>query len=189
MFFKKKIKEKDMINELKNNSEDALVQLYNDNYTSIRNLVFKNSGKEIDVEDVLQEAVVVVWQNVKKTDFVLTAKLSTYLYSVARFIWLKKLKKTDKLDSWNENLSENSFFEFSSFASSENKEIILGKIDKLDSVCKQLLVSFYFYEKDMNKIASEMGFANSNVAKSKKYQCFKKLQESVLSSYSKSDFF
>lgn len=189
MFFKKKIKEKDMVSELKNNSEDALVQLYNDNYTSVRNLVFKNSGKEKDVEDVLQEAVVVVWQKVKKTDFVLTSKISTYLYSIARFIWLKKLKKTDKLDGYNENLSYNSFFDITSIASNENKEIILNKIDKLDSVCKQILVSFYFYERDMNEIAKEMGFANSNVAKSKKYQCFKKLQESVLSSYSKSDFF
>ena len=38
-------------------------------------------------------------------------------------------------------------------------------------------------------IAEKMGFANTDTVKSKKYQCFKKLQSMVKDNYSKEDFF
>jgi predicted DNA-binding protein YlxM (UPF0122 family) len=45
--------------------------------------------------------------------------------------------------------------------------------------CKKVLELYYFKDLDMKTIAEEMGYKNADVAKKKKYECFKKLAEMV----------
>jgi DNA-directed RNA polymerase specialized sigma24 family protein len=49
-------------------------------------------------------------------------------------------------------------------------------LTKLGEPCKTLLILFYWEEASMEQIASRLGFANAETAKSKKYQCKKALQ-------------
>jgi DNA-directed RNA polymerase specialized sigma subunit len=68
-------------------------------------------------------------------------------------------------------------------------QVIKEYVKKLDETCRQLLSYFYFDELDNKVIAEKMGFANTDVVKSKKYQCFKKLEKDVRTHYNKEDFF
>lgn len=60
----------------------------------------------------------------------------------------------------------------------ENLKIICQKaINSLGDQCKKLLNMFHFDGLNMTEIAEVMGFASSNVAKTMKSRCFKKLVE------------
>jgi len=48
---------------------------------------------------------------------------------------------------------------------------------------------FYFDGFDMKTIAEANGFANTDVAKSKKHQCMKQLEAIIRKSYNPSDFY
>jgi len=50
-------------------------------------------------------------------------------------------------------------------------------LDRLGEPCRTLLILFYWEEASMEEIASRLGFANAETAKSKKYQCKKALEQ------------
>lgn len=188
MLFRKKLNDTALIKALKNNSEDALAQLYRDNYTSIRNYVMQNNGRPEDAEDVLQEAVIALWKIVLKPEFVLNAKLSTLVFAIAKNMWLKKLRK-DVRTQFDSELVENIVSSYEPDLLNEKKTIALQLLNSLEEGCKDILTRFYFYQQTTEVIAKEMGFANTDVVKSRKYQCFKKLQSLAFSRYNKQDFF
>jgi RNA polymerase sigma factor (sigma-70 family) len=60
---------------------------------------------------------------------------------------------------------------------SEEASMIGDAVRRLGEPCRTLLVLFYWEEASMEEIASRLGLANAETAKSKKYQCKKALQE------------
>jgi DNA-directed RNA polymerase specialized sigma24 family protein len=58
----------------------------------------------------------------------------------------------------------------------EEAAIIVRALHHLGEPCRKLLVLFYWEEYSMDEIASQLGFANAETAKSKKYQCKKALE-------------
>ncbi len=187
MFGKKKFSDEAIIVEIRKGNQEALVFLYEDNYTTVRNYILKNNGNPDDVEDVLQEAVIVVWQNVQKTDFTLSARFSTYIYSIVRNLWLKNINKNKRMDALDEVHTSTIASEIKNGEKIDMK-LVRSYVDKLNDTCRTLLQLFYFDGLDMTKIAEKMQFANADTAKSKKYQCFKKLEEMIKSDFKINDF-
>lgn len=162
--------------------------MYKQNIAMVKNFIRKNSGTEEDVPDLMQDTVIAVWQNANKPGFVLTVKLSTYIMSIAKNLWYKQLRKKGRMSRLDDFPHED--------VAIENKpgfqmdmHVIQDFVKRLDETCMQLLSMFYFDELDNKVIAEKMGFANTDVVKSKKYQCFKKLEKDIKSHYNKEDFF
>lgn len=179
--------EKKLLARLQAGDQDALVELYHANFNMVKSYVAKNNGVVEDAEDLLQDALVVFWQNCRKPGFELTSKISTYLMAVCKNLWLKQLSKTGRM--MGEELIKPQML---SESHDEGRSMDLKKIhDALDEVgdtCKNLLVMFYFDGFDMDTIAKTLHFNNADTAKAKKYQCFKKLEEIVKKRYQMSDF-
>ena len=186
MFGKRKWSDDELVKAIKSGDQQALVQLYEANYGSVRNLVLKNNGGGEDVEDVLQEAVITFWQNAGKTDFQLTAKISTYIYAIAKNVWLKSLNKGKRLEPMQEH-HENRAVASDNYSGIDNK-LVRNYLNQLGDTCRTLLMLFYFDGLDMTAIAERLNFANADTAKAKKYQCFKRLESLVKSHHHKSDF-
>ena len=55
----------------------------------------------------------------------------------------------------------------------EQASTVKQALDAINPVCRELLILFYFEERNFKDIARILGFANSDVAKAKKYQCKK----------------
>ena len=79
-----------------NNSEDALNRLYIGYFPMVLQFILNNNGDEDDAKDVYQEAIIVLYNKIKGGNFELSSKLKTYIYSVCRRIWLKKLSQASK---------------------------------------------------------------------------------------------
>lgn len=182
----KKMNDEQLVAAIKNGSKQALAQLYKDSYMSIRGYILKNSGNSYDAEDIVQDAVIVIWEKIHHNQLELKAKLSTLVFAISRNLWLKRLNKLGKQTVMDGIISENLTVKDDAFAT-ENRQIVMQMMENLGANCKDILTFFYFDALDMNTIAQKLNYNNADTAKAKKYQCFKQLQQLVLNTYHKKD--
>ena len=67
--------------------------IYEKYFYQISAFIKKNSGSDEDAQDVYQDAILVIYQKLAKENLIIDSSFNTYLYSVCRLIWLKKLEK------------------------------------------------------------------------------------------------
>jgi RNA polymerase sigma factor (sigma-70 family) len=137
------------------------------------------SATSEQAKDAFQEAILDFHQNVihgKLTE--LSSSLKTYLFQIGKHKLLNILKK-DRRMTYNDALHMINHGEVDIFMEEENKaytqEQISRAIEQLPEDCQKVLNLFYFKEYDMETIAREMNYKNSDTAKSKKSVCMKKL--------------
>ena len=170
---------------IRRGDEEALVRLYRSNRKAIEAFVAKNNGSHDDAEDLLQEALVILWERVRAGRFEYNAKLNTFLYATVKNIWLRRLARQRREIPSTGDLPQMANQDPSileELIESEQAKLIQDALNKLGEPCRKLLLLFYWEELSMEEIAQEMGFANAKTVKSKKYQC-KKALEKLLKEY------
>lgn len=158
--------------------DKALERLYIQNFPVIKNLINKNSGNDEDAADIFQNTMVAFYKKVRTADFELNCSIQTYLYSIARNLWLDQLRAQKKQQQLVTNLKavEVNVEYFNQADTDDRVALIIKLMDQLGENCKKLLGLYYFDRLRMKKIAVEMGYANEQVAKNKKARCMKKLK-------------
>lgn len=171
-----------VIERIRKGDEKALVDLYHSNIAMVRKYVLDNSGRPEDAEDMLQDALIVLWENVCHKNFDLTSKISTYVYSVVRNKWLREInkRKLGKVSELNDTFADDEPIDaLKSVIRSEEFKVILRSIERLGPTCRKVLTMFYLEERGMEDIARALHFSNTDVAKAKKWQCKKELEALV----------
>ena len=171
-----------LLDALRNSDEEALAELFRQNRRPITSLVTRNQGSEDDAEDVLQEAVVVLWQRVRSGSFEYQSKLSTFIYATAKNIWFRRLaRQRRELPAAEETLDMASSDANPLEEMEENERVMAVQkaMGQIGNPCRDLLLFFYWEERSMEEIAVKLGFANADTVKSKKYQCKKSLEHLV----------
>lgn len=154
----------------------ALKHLYKTYYPSIQTLILKNKGDDTDAEDVFQEALVVLYHHIKEKRFRGNAAVKTYLYAIARNIWLKELRKRSYQLSIE--IDTEAYTELEDGVEMENeKKIHLLKtlINKLGKGCQEILIDYYYAKCSMKEIMVKLGLGSEQAAKNKKYRCMQQL--------------
>ena len=163
-----------------NNSEEALNKLYAGYYPMVLQFILNNNGDEDDAKDVYQEAIIVLYNKIKSGNFELSSKLKTYLYSVSRRIWLKKLaqlsKKTSNIADFEDVLIVEEDIE-----QHEQKDMQFDKmkisLESLGEPCKTIIEDFYIHNLSMQDICEKFGYTNADNAKTQKYKCLQRLKK------------
>ncbi len=170
-----------LINAIGNGDDSALAYLYDKNIRMIMKYILQNNGTGSDAAELLQDALVVLWEKILRENFVLTSKLSTFLFGIVRNKWLRELSRRKKLTSLDElNHNPDEFSDITEkIENDELMEIVKKCMGELSDLCKNILVKFYFEEKSMLEISQSLNLANEDVAKSKKYQCKKELERLI----------
>ncbi|MEY3499413.1 MAG: hypothetical protein RL308_1082 [Bacteroidota bacterium] len=153
------------------------------------------SGKisDYELEDVFQDANIILYEKIVKGDFVLTATFQTYLNSVCRFQLLNTLEKskltTDYEDNSDDDDDENPNGYHSSITDSLDAvdhsnepqflaiETALVKMKDAGGHCYELLTLFWYHKKSMNELTTEFGYNNSDTTKNQKARCQKRLEK------------
>lgn len=177
-----------IVNRIKHGDREVLVELYKQNEAMIMKYIREQKGRPEDAEDLLQDALVVLWQNARKSDFTLSVKPSTYIYAVVKNLWLKGADKRNRMDS-EDKIPVDVPSGFNPSDSEMDFSIVRSMLNKMGETCRQVLLMFYFDGFDMQTIAQANNFANADVAKAKKHQCMKELERMVVSTYSSTDFY
>jgi RNA polymerase sigma factor (sigma-70 family) len=172
--------EQELLQRLVNNDTEATTLIYKENYPIIHSLVINNSGDVDEAKDVFQEAMIVLFEKAKLPDFVLQCKISTYLYSVARRIWLKKLQSNTNKNTIADHIEETVAVE-DDLEDHENHNLQLERMHtalaKIGEPCKGLLEAYYFNKQPMQDIANQFGYTNADNAKNQKYKCLIRLKK------------
>jgi len=169
-----------LIERIRRGDEEALAEIYRSARKMIVAFVRKNSGSEGDAEDLLQEALVILWERVRAGTYEPSAKVTTFLYGIVHNLWLRQLarlrrERPAEIDAESNASDDPSALE--RLIESEEAKNLADALRKLGEPCHRLLLLYYYEERSMEEIARELGFANADTAKSKKYQCKKALEK------------
>lgn len=169
------------IDGLRNGNDELLRALYKKYYHVVLKFIVNNSGTEEAARDIYQETVIVLYETVRKKEFVLNCQLQTYIYSVAKRLWLKQLKKNGKTFLFKED-DENEVADVTSDMNAHyEKEKEIEKMNKslaeLGEPCATLISDFYVRRMNMDEIAEKFGYTNADNAKNQKYKCLQRLRK------------
>jgi RNA polymerase sigma factor (sigma-70 family) len=172
-------------------SEDSvsIEQLYKQHYNMVQSMVITNGGSKDDAADLFQETVIVLFEKVKAGNFELTSLLKTFIYSVSRRLWLKRLQQQQRFsqpDALEDIVPVED--EIEQHLKLQNDFAIMEtSMGKVGEPCKSLLQAYYLQKKDMNTIAAEFGYTNADNAKTQKYKCLVRLKKLFFAQYKNTD--
>jgi RNA polymerase sigma factor (sigma-70 family) len=89
----KSISDELLLNRLRAEENASFELLYAFYFPAIAAFVVQNRGSHADAEDIFQEAVMVLLEKVRQPNFELTSSLKTYLFAIAKYTWLKRLRE------------------------------------------------------------------------------------------------
>ncbi len=163
-----------------NNSQDILEKLYKGYFPMILQLVLTNSGDEDDAKDVFQESIIVLYNKVKRGNFELNSKLKTFIYSVCRRIWLKKLstksRSAGRIEDFEDVVQVEDDLEQREEQDNKFKQMEQS-LSNLGEPCKTIIEDFYIRNKTMQDICEKFGYTNADNAKNQKYKCLQRLKK------------
>ena len=166
--------------------KNAIESIYKSNFTMIQNLIINNKGTLNDAEDIFQEAMIVLYQKSIDKEFQLNCQLKTYLYSVSKRLWLKKLQSLQRFGIQADDVED--FISVESDLQKHQQEqnqfsIMENAMERIGEPCKSLLEAYYIHRKQMQEIANQFNYTNADNAKTQKYKCLVRLKKLFFAEY------
>ena len=163
---------------LRRNDPATVRTLYAKHFQAVRQYVVQNSGTGSDAQDVFQEAITVLWLNVKEGRFQVGAENDPggFLFRVAKNKWLDHVRSASHKHMKVVHDERTNDAQAEVADDIEERIVRLrGVYDKLDDKCRTVLDRFYFERKDLATIAAEMGVEEESI-RTIKYRCMMKLR-------------
>jgi RNA polymerase sigma factor (sigma-70 family) len=165
---------------IRNEDESALSYLYKHHFPMILHFVQNNNGSDDEAKDIYQEAVIIFYEKIRDGGLELNCQIKTYLYSVCRRLWLKRLALKNRFAGV---VSESdTFVEVEEdVAAADEREEKFNKMGEalglLGEPCKTLLEDFYIQDLSMQTITEKLGYTNADNTKNQKYKCLMRLKK------------
>lgn len=175
--------EDELLKALRQGAAPAFEMLYRQYFRMVAKQTADAGLGSADAEDLFQEVLVVLVRKIKEPEFQLTAKLSTYLFAIARNLILKKASpkaefSTGEIAAFQTDAPP-AANELEDREQRENQlNVVVGYLEALEDDCQQLLKLSFFEKYSQAEIAEKMGYADSFV-KVKKHRCLEYLRKQV----------
>jgi RNA polymerase sigma factor (sigma-70 family) len=172
--------EQQLLEGLALNDRKAIETIYKQHYNMVQALILNNSGYSDDARDIFQEAMIVLYEKVKSGSFELNCQLKTYLYSVCRRLWLKRLSQSQRNSAEVEGLQDTVPVDEEIEKHEQRNldfQIMEQSMNSLGEPCRSLLKAYYLETKSMVEIAADFGYTNADNAKNQKYKCLMRLKK------------
>jgi RNA polymerase sigma factor (sigma-70 family) len=178
--------EQALLKGLANNDSRAIETIYKDNFNTIQAFILNNNGSYDDARDIFQEAMIALYEKAQSESFVLTCQIKTYVYSICRRLWLKRLQQLGKYTNQVDSLEETIPVE-EDLDNHEKRNAAFAIMDRamnsLGEPCKSLLEGYYLKKLGMQELADEFGYTNADNAKNQKYKCLMRLKKLFFAQY------
>lgn len=170
-----------LLEKLKSESNSSFELLYQRCFPAVSAYIQQNNGTSQDAEDIFQEAVIVLLRRIREPSFVLISSLNTYMYAIAKNLWLKNLRDNKSICIRNENIS--TLYED---LVNDNSELMLQNLQeskvenwlsKITKHCRRILKALFFDKVPMILLMPIMGWKNKHTASNQKYKCLQQLRK------------
>ena len=179
----KKYAETQILEGIVKNNSPVLNFIYANYYPAIESFVMHHNGSVEQAEDVFQEGLIVIYRKLKNEDLYLSCKVSTYLYSVCKRIWIQERKKRfiqqEKLKEHPMTLEDSGAIE-NPIDHQILKELIQKHLATMSPDCQKIL-KLTFNDCTVEEIRKEMNYNSLNHAIDRKYRCKKGLIKKIIS--------
>ncbi len=176
------MKDKEILELLRKNDKQVIAALYK-SYPPVERFVRRYGGNAEDARDVFQDSLIVLFQNVRKSDFELTCSVGYYIQQVCKYMWKDKLKvknRTISMTDFQQLESEISDNQIQEKEIKENRFYVLEKaIRRLGGKCQEVLNFYYIQKLSMKAIAEKLGYGSVATAKTRKYKCLAQLRKII----------
>ncbi|EGV44083.1 sigma-70 family RNA polymerase sigma factor [Bizionia argentinensis JUB59] len=182
------VQENITVEDLKEGSDLLFKRIYEDNRDKFINFARKYRLSEDDTIDVYQDAYIIFYNNVMQGKVeVFTSSISTYLFSIGKYLIFDKMKKNNKTINPDFDLSlirERDTLVDASFDLDQDEltteQVLLKKhFSTLGKKCQELLTLFYYRGYTIKDIILASDYTSENVVKSAKSRCMKTLKERI----------
>lgn len=180
------IDEKELLTGLATSDKKAVETIYQENFNMVQALIINNNGSADDAKDIFQEAMVVLYEKVRSGSFELNCQIRTFVYSVSRRLWLKRLQQQNRYSDPGDSMESVVAVEEDLEAHEQRNaefEMMEKAINNLGEPCKSLLEAYYLQKQNMQVIASRFGYTNADNAKNQKYKCLVRLKKIFFTHY------
>lgn len=171
-----------IINGLLENNSFIIRAIYEKNAPKVINYVCQNNGNKDAAEDLIQEVLIIIYNQAKHKGLQLSCPFDAYFFLLCKRRWLNELKKTaasgvtihediaSKSEEWIEEVIETDKF-------AEQEHLFRSMFDNLGEACKSLL-KLAFQIKSMEEVAEKLGLTYA-YARKKKSLCIGKLTQMI----------
>jgi RNA polymerase sigma factor (sigma-70 family) len=161
-------------------------KLYEHFFYFIKDATFKHKISEDEAASLYTDTILAFIENVKSKRFEGKSSLKTYLYQIfsnkcVDFIRKNATNKmsvheTQPMNEWILTMPDEAKSVLQKLISEQDINVLKGKIKLLGEKCQQMLMAWGDGYSD-SKIAEELGYQTSNVAKVSRLRCLDKLKD------------
>ena len=171
----KRLSDEEILAGLRKRDNRILQYIYKNSYTPVKQLILNNAGSETDAEDIFQEALIVVFKKLRDApDFELEASFSTYIYSIARLLWLKHLRHIKKIEIDPLNRDMEDRIEFEEPLPVDDKDLRMAiyqrTLLKIPEDCQKIL-QLTAQDLSSSEIAEQLGFRSEGYVRKRRHFC------------------
>ncbi len=160
--------------------EKTLTRFYKENIRYIQGYILRNFGNTEDVEDIFQDAMVILYQKLKSDLLEISVPIKTYFYGICKNLWRNRLRKKKRLimdDDQNHYESESNDTILSNIENQDREHLYRKHFQKLSTDNRQLL-HLFFERRSMKEISVITGYSLEYTRK-KKFLAKKRLIEMI----------
>jgi RNA polymerase sigma factor (sigma-70 family) len=183
---KAEFNEQALLKGLAQNDSKAIETIYKDNFNMVQAYILNNNGSYDEARDIFQEAMIALYEKAQSESFVLTCKINTYVYSICRRLWLKRLQQlgryTNQVDGLEETVQVEEDLEIHEKRNADFT-IMERALNSLGEPCRSLIEGFYIKKMDMQALSKQFGYTNADNAKTQKYKCLMRLKKLFFAQY------
>ena len=168
----------EIIDGIRSRDSCVLQYIYKNYYPPIHHFIINNSGSQDDAKDIFQESIIVIYRKVKEqSHFLLSSSFKTFMYSIARNIWLKNLR--DRKYEGQKIMDQQKYIELKDepfkISNEDLKMRLYQKYFKLLPEDCQNILRLSASDIPQKEISEALGFKSENYVKKRKHGCKDKL--------------
>ena len=183
------ITDNELVEKVKSGELDFSI-IYNMNLVKGKRFLFKKGASNVEAEDVYQDSMIALYKKILSDDFILTTKLTSFIFSILNNLWLKELKKSSRYINLNTSDFDLDKYEIGKIVVDKIKFEMIYQEDNFKMLSIKNVVSglrdnhkklFHLYLEDLNntEIRTKMEFSNMDVLKTTKYKLLKHIKDGI----------
>jgi len=140
----------------------------------------------MDIDDLLQESMIVLYEKSIDPTFNFTSKESTFVYGIVKNKINEKIRKTKKDFSFDygpelDETPDDDYDNNKDYITEINLIKLKDCVSQLSETKRKVFEYFYYHNYSMKKIAELTGLANENSAWTQRFRAFKIVEDCVKS--------
>lgn len=165
------------------NRAEVLTELYRQGFPLVRRYIGRHGGSAQDAQDVFQDALILLYEQATSGTLVLTASVSTYLLGISRNLWHQEVRRRARLapEAFAEELAAE--LAAATEAPVEPAFAVLDYVEQLGEKCKDVLLSFYYFQQPLAQIAAKQGYRSVRSATVQKFKCLERLRHAARAAF------